>query len=150
MIYIYITLGVAVLVITILALIGLKVKKQAKKIKEQLGLEKSTTKDELDKAIAKFKFTQRQKQFKDERDKWLKSKGYSVRYNSVEKEELKIIREKHSSWRKPISSYVSMVRRFMKLKHEKKIKIYYMVHDKFGIPYYEMRKTVAQQIRGIE
>ncbi len=149
MIYIYIALGIAVLAITILALIGLNVKKQERKIRKQLGLEDTTSPKELEKAIKRFK----RKQFmtkKEVRDEWLKSKGYSVRFTKKEKDQLKITREKKKLREKPLSDFQSKVRTFMKLKYEDKIEIYSALKNKYGIPYYEIRKTLGEQIRGIK
>lgn len=139
MIYVYIALGIAVLVITVLALIGLKVKKQESEIIKQLGIEDTTSPEELKKAIKRFK----RKQFmtkKEVRDEWLKSKGYTVAPKIKPKEKRP----------KQLTGFQMAIRRFIKLKSEKKIEIYPAKRNKYGIPYYEIRKTVAQQIRGIE
>ena len=150
MIYIYIALGIAVLVITILSLVGLKVKKQEREIRKQLGLEDSTTAEELNKAVAKFKQTQLDRSHKEKRDRWLASKGYSVRFTKKEKDQLKITREKKKLRQEPLSDFKFQVLRFVKLKYEDKIEIYSALKNKYGIPYYKIKKTVGEQIRGIE
>ena len=139
MIYVYIILGVAVLVITVLALIGMKVKRQEKKIREQLGLDDTTNPEEVKKAIERFK----KKNFmtnKAVRDEFLKSKGYTVLVKLA----------KRPKRPKQLTGFQMAMYRFRKLKLEDKIEIYPALRNKFSIPYYEIRKTVSEQIRGIE
>jgi len=135
----YIIIAVAIVIITILAFIGLKVQKQKKALRKKLGLQKSTTKEELDVAIKRFTTKQRQLANTEQRNLWLKSKGYTVKENSTKKKNRP----------KPLTAYQMAVNRFIKLKREGKIEIYYALHDKFGIPYYEIKKTLGQQIRGV-
>lgn len=84
MIYVYITLGVAVLVITVLLLIGLNVKRQEKKLRKQFNLDDTTTPDELKKAVERFKKKNLMTK-KQLRDEWLGSKGYTVRPKPIKK-----------------------------------------------------------------
>lgn len=146
MIYIYITLGVAVLVITVLALVGRNVKRQEKKLREQFNLDDTTTPEELKKAVERFKrknlMTNAQRIFE-----WLSSKGYTHRPAYMK---IPISPQPHQRPKSKLSSYEKAVMLFSKLKREKRIEIYPAKKNKFGIPYYEIRKTVAQQIRGIE
>ncbi len=86
---------------------------------------------------------------KQKRDWWLMLKGYKVRHNSQQKQELIERRVKSSFRENPLSSYASQVKRFMILKFDKKIEIYRAKKNRQGIPYYEIRKTVTEQLSKI-
>jgi len=139
MIYVYIIVGIAVLIVALLGYLGWKTKRVEARLKKKLGLDKSTTKEEFDKAVAKFTMKQKQLQNTLTRNIWLASKGYTV----------PIKREYNPKRPKPLSGFVMALKRFRKLKFQNKIEIYPAKRDKFAIPYYEIRKTAGEQIRGI-
>ena len=86
---------------------------------------------------------------KQKRDWWLKSKGYTVRNDSQQKVEMIQRRLKNSLRKNPLSSYASQVKRFMSLKFNKKIEIYRAKRNRQGVPYYEIRKNVKEQLSTI-
>lgn len=86
---------------------------------------------------------------KQKRDWWLFKKGYTVRHDSKQKQELIERRVSKSLRKEPLSSYASQVKRFMILKFKNKIEIYRGKRNRQGIPYFEIRKSVKQQVSTI-